>query len=81
LPKKKSVIFILVALLAVLNVYAQPRQVKRAIRAKDQKEVQAKKDYDKKRKAVLKHRFDIQNKEVQERMKLSAKKSDLYNKS
>ena len=54
--------------------------VRKVIRTQERKARQEDTGYDKKRKKVLKHRFDIQTKEVQERMKLSEKKSRQYNK-
>jgi hypothetical protein len=41
----------------------------------------ARKAYKKKQKAAVKHRTSIQTKEVQERMKLSRKKAEVFNKS
>ena len=60
-----------------------------SVQAQTKKEVQAqrryekvlereKRDYDKRRKETLKHRFEIQTPEVQERMKETEKRSRLY---
>jgi hypothetical protein len=68
-------------LLPVFNGYAQSRQVRRAINKQEKKKEEEDRNYQKKRKKVLKHRFDIQTKEVQDRIKLSGKKSNQYNKA
>jgi hypothetical protein len=77
---KEVVLFILILLLSAKPGYTQPRHVKKAIRTQERKSELEDQDYDKRRKKVLKHRFDIQTKEVQDRMKLSEKKSRQYNK-
>jgi hypothetical protein len=78
---KEAVICILVILLPANNVDAQSRHVRKVISKQEKKAEQEDEDYQKRRKDVLKHRHDIQTKDVQERMKLSEKKSRLYNKS
>jgi len=67
-------------LLASGSLHGQTRSVKKAIRQSEQQEKKEKKDYDRRRKAALKHRYSIQSKEVQERMKESKKKADRFNK-
>jgi len=78
---KELAICFLVLLLPASHGYAQSRMVRKAISSQDKKAEQQEEDYQKKRKAVLRHRFDIQTKEVQKRMKLAKKKSRQYNKS
>ena len=65
----------------VFCVYSQSRKVRRAIKESEKAVERQEKNYDKSRKEALKHRYDIQTKEVKERMKKSKKKSDRYNRS
>lgn len=58
----------------------QPGTMKKIERLEARKARKEKKDYEKRRKAAVKHRYSIQTKEVQERMKLSKKKADNFNK-
>lgn len=59
-------------------VQAQSRKVKQAERRYEKIRRQEQRDYDKRRKATLKHRYKIQTKEVQERMKETEKRSRKY---
>ena len=59
---------------------AQTKKVKQAERRHEQLEKKEKILYEKKRKATLKHRNDIQTRKVQDRMKQTKKRSDTYNK-
>lgn len=68
-------------LLPAGNGYAQSRHVRKVISKQEKQAEQEDQDYQKRRKKVLKHRYDIQTKDVQERIKLSEKKSKQYNKS
>ena len=61
-----------------VSVQAQSRKVKQAERKYDQQIKQEKKDYDKRRKATIKHRYEIQSKDVQERMKNTEERSRKY---
>ena len=58
-----------------VSVQAQSRKVKQAERKYEQQLKQEKKDYDKRRKATIKHRYEIQTRDVQERMKNTEKRS------
>jgi hypothetical protein len=75
-------VFLLAFLLLqpVVSLQSQTKKVKKAERRQEQLKQKEKRDYEKRRKAVLKHRQDIQTKEVQERMKATRKKSEQYNK-
>ena len=68
-------------LLPPLPMEGQPRTVKRVERLEAKKARKERKDYEKRRKATVKHRYDIQTKEVKERMKESRKKAEKFNKS
>ena len=59
-------------------VHAQSRKVQKAERKYEQLLEREKKEYDKKRKATIKHRYEIQSKYVQERMKETEKRSEKY---
>ena len=60
------------------TVQAQSRKVKQAERKYEQQLKQEKKDYDNRRKATIKHRYEIQSKDVQERMKNTEERSRKY---
>ena len=68
-------------LLPALPMEGQPRKEKRIERLEAKKARKERKDYEKRRKATVKHRYDIQTKEVRERMKESRKKAEKFNKS
>jgi hypothetical protein len=57
---------------------AQTREVKKAERNYARLLEKEKKDYDKKRKATIKHRYEIQSKDVQARMKQTEKRSQQH---
>jgi len=78
---KKLILGILIVSIPVFPVYSQSRKVRRAIKKSEKAEERQDKNYDKSRKEALKHRYDIQTREVQERMKKSKKRADRYNKS
>ena len=61
-----------------VGVQAQSRKVKQAERKYEQQLKKEKKDYDKRRKATIKHRYEIQSKDVQERMKNTEARSRKY---
>jgi hypothetical protein len=65
----------------VFSVYSQSRKAKRAIKKSEKAVARQENNYDKSRKDAIKHRYDIQTKEVKERMKNSKKRSDRYNRS
>ena len=67
--------------LSTLPMEGQPRTEKRIERLEAKKARKERKDYEKRRKATVKHRYDIQTKEVRERMKESRKKAEKFNKS
>ena len=75
-------IFLILFLLLqpVISLQAQTKKVRQAERRQEQLTQKEKKEYDQKRRAALKHRQDIQSKEVQARMKETKKRSDHYNK-
>jgi hypothetical protein len=56
------------------GVQAQSRKVKQAERRYKKLEEREQRDYDKKRKETLKHRYEIQTPGVQDRMKETAKR-------
>jgi hypothetical protein len=60
---------------------AQSRQEKKLQRLEEKMAWKARKDYKKRQKAAIKHRTSIQTENVQERMKLSRKKAEVFNKS
>ena len=71
-------ITILFLLLSVYPLQAQTRKVRQAERKQEQLDKQYKKEYEKRRKATLKHRYNIQTKEVRERMKQTEMRSAKY---
>ena len=68
-----GIILLLFLLQPVTSLQAQTRKVKQAQRRQEQLKEKNK------RKATLKHRHDIQTKEVQDRMKQTRKRSEQYN--
>jgi Ni/Co efflux regulator RcnB len=72
-------LFLFLLLLPLAFLQAQTRKVKQAERRQEQQKQKEKKEYDQKRQAALKHRHDIQTKEVKARMKETKKRSDHYN--
>ena len=74
----RQLIIILFLQLAVTGLQAQPREVKQAEKRYEWLLKQEKKAYDDKRKATLKHRYEIQSKDVQARMKETEKRSKQY---
>ena len=69
---------VLLLIFTFSGMEAQSRKVKKAERNYEQQLKQEQRDYDKKRKAALKHRNSIQTREVQERMKETEKRSRKY---
>jgi hypothetical protein len=78
---KKLILGILIVSIPVSPVYSQSRKVRKAMKKSENAEENTEKTYDKGRDEALKHRYDIQTKEVQKRMKESKKKADQYNRS
>ena len=76
--KNGTKIIILFLLLSVYPLQAQTRKVRQAERRQEQFDKQEKKEYEKRRKATLKHRYNIQTKEVRERMKQTEMRSAKY---
>lgn len=72
-------LFLFLLLLPLASLQAQTRKVKQAERRQEQLKQKEKKEYDKRRQATLKHRQNIQSKEVKARMKETKKRSDHYN--
>ena len=75
----------LLCFLFFITLISYPQKVSREIK-KNQKQIeslqkQQKIDYEKARAKSAKHRFDMQDKETQERMKASKKKADKNNKT
>jgi uncharacterized protein YlxW (UPF0749 family) len=64
----------------LVSAQSQTRKVKKAERRQEQLERKEKREYEKRRKAVLKQRYDIQTREVQDRMKATRRRSEQYNK-
>ena len=77
---KRVVIILLTLVLSVNVTEAQSRKVKKAIAKRERQEKQEKREYEKTRKKVVKHRYDIQTDKTRERMKETLKKSKDYNK-
>lgn len=75
----RIILFLFLLVLSLGSLQAQTRKVKLAERRQEQLKQKEKKEYDQKRKAALKHRQDIQTREVQARMKETRKRSDHYN--
>ena len=73
-------LFLFLLLLPLTSLQAQTRKVKQAERRQEQLKQKEKKEYEQRRQAALKHREDIQTKEVKARMKETKKRSDNYNK-
>lgn len=63
---------------SLVRVEAQSRKVRKAERKYEQMQKEETKDYEKRRKAALKHRYDIQTPEVKDRMKETEKRSKKY---
>jgi hypothetical protein len=74
---KIAILFLLV--LPALTLQGQARTQKKIERREVQLDRKERKDYEKRRKEALKHRYSIQSPEVQARMKESKKKADSYN--
>ena len=74
-----KIIIMSLILLPVLHVQGQPRAERKIECREAALERKERRDYKKRREAVLKHRYSIQTKEVQERMKESKKKADRFN--
>ena len=62
----------------LMDVQAQSRKVKQAERKHERLLKQETKNYDKRRKATIKHRYEIQSRDVQERMKQTEKRSQQH---
>jgi hypothetical protein len=75
---KRFLALLLVSLFLAVPLQSQTGKAGRAIKKQEKAEKSLDKDYQKSRKAALKHRFKIQTPEVQERMKASRKKVDQY---
>ena len=73
-------LFLFLLLLPFASLQAQTKKVKQAERKQEQQMLKEKKGYEQRRQAALKHREDIQTKEVKARMKENKKRSDNYNK-
>lgn len=63
-----------------IPLYSQTGKPGKAIKKQERVEKSLKKDFEKSRKKTLKHRYNIQTPEVQERMKNSKKKVEQYHK-
>ena len=76
----KRIIFVfLISFLNFVLLTAQSREEARLEKEKEKILKWEQKAYDKYRKKVLKHRFEMQTREVQKRMKKSRKISDHFN--
>jgi hypothetical protein len=75
----RSFLFLFLLLQPLDFLQAQTRKVRQAEKRQEQMKQKEKKEYEKRRKETLKHREDIQTREVQERMKETKKRSDHYN--
>ena len=73
-------LFLFLLLQPLASLQAQTKKVRQAERRQEQLKKKEKKEYEQRRQEALKHRHDIQTKEVQERMKETKKRSDHYNK-
>lgn len=78
---KKLILAILIISIPVFPVYSQSRKVRKAIKKSEKAVERSDRNYEKSRREALEHRYDIQTKEVKERMKESKKRADRYNKS
>ena len=76
----RIILFLFLLVLPIVSLQGQTRKVKQAQRRQEQLKQKEKKEYEQRRKAALKHREDIQTKEVRARMKETKKRSDNYNK-
>ena len=81
LPIKKLILGLLIISTPVFPVYSQSRKVRKAIKKSEKAEENTEKTYSQGRKEALKHRYEIQYKEVQKRMKASEKKAGKYYKN
>jgi hypothetical protein len=77
---RKFLIFILFSLFVTAPLQSQSSKAAHAIKKQERAEKTLERDYEKSRKAALKHRYKIQTPEVQERMKASQKKVDQFHK-
>jgi hypothetical protein len=75
---RRFIVLFLISIIIAAPLQAQRGKAGRAIRKQEKSEKALERDYDKSRKAALKHRFSIQTPEVQERMKASRKKADQH---
>lgn len=77
---RRLLILILVSLFISVPLGSQTGKARHAIMKQARVEKSLKKDYEKSRKAAIKHRYKIQTPEVKERMKASREKVDQYHK-
>jgi len=77
---RKFLFLLLLSFIVAAPLQSQTGKAARAIKKQEKSERSLERDYDKSRKAALKHRYKIQTPEVQERMKASRKKVDQYHK-
>jgi hypothetical protein len=77
---KKLKLVLQFLLILTIPLYSQTGKAGKAIKKQERVEKSAIKDYEKTRKKTLKHRYNIQTPEVQERMKSSKNKVDQYHK-
>ena len=75
---RRYLVLFLVSLFIAAPLKAQSGKAGRAIKKQEKAEKSLEREYEKSRKAALKHRYKIQTPEVQERMKASREKVDQY---
>ena len=74
----RQLFLILLLQIQFTGVQAQSREVKKSERNYERLLKQEKKNYDKKRKATIKHRYEIQSSDVKARMKETEKRSQRH---
>jgi hypothetical protein len=77
---RRLLILILISLVISVPLNSQTGKVRHAVKKQARVEKSLKKNYEKSRKATIKHRYKIQTPEVKERMKASREKVDQYHK-
>jgi hypothetical protein len=75
-----KILILLLILLSASPTMGQPKTQRKIQRMVEMQERKERKEYEKRRKEAVKHRYSIQSEEVQERMKESWKKADRFNK-
>jgi ABC-type branched-subunit amino acid transport system permease subunit len=75
---RRFLVFLLVSFFVAAPLQSQPGKAGRAIKKQERAEKSLDRDYEKSRKAALKHRYKIQTPEVKERMNTIRKRINRF---